>query len=182
MPKQKAICTDILKAAPHLVGAAIDATGLGMNLAEDLGREFGLRESDDGAGLVWMINFSQGWYNENMPPLKVAFEDGTLALAKDPEHVSDLRLVKVIRGIPSIPPEREGEKGKKRHGDFAVALALAHFASRMQWREYAYEPVPTGMEQSGDAGRDFWTADDRDEFNPRDLYRQPLGARIRGGF
>jgi len=63
-----------------------------------------------------------------------------------------------------------------------VALALAHFASRMQWREYAYEPVPTGMEQSGDAGRDFWTADDRDEFNPRDLYRQPLGARIRGGF
>jgi phage FluMu gp28-like protein len=89
--EQKAICTDILHAAPRLVGAAIDATGLGMNLAEDLGREFGLSDGDLSGGLVCMISFSQGWYNENMPPLKVAFEDGTIALAKDAEHVSDLR-------------------------------------------------------------------------------------------
>tara|TARA_R110002020_G_scaffold34066_35_gene103970 strand:- start:6609 stop:8291 length:1683 start_codon:yes stop_codon:yes gene_type:complete len=164
--EQKAICTDILKAAPRLVGAAIDATGLGMNLAEDLGREFGLRESDEGAGLVWMINFSQGWYNENMPPLKVAFEDGTIALAKDAEHVSDLRLVKVIRGIPSIPPEREGEKGKKRHGDFAVALALAHFASRMQWSEFGYraaKPKPSRFEERAAAADDRGFYDRPDE-------------------
>ena len=139
--EQKQIATEILKAAPRLIGAAIDATGMGMNLAEDLGREFGLREELEGAGLVWAVKLSTNWYNENFPPLKTAFEDAAIALARDPEHLADLRLVKVIRGIPSIPAERTGEAGKKRHGDFAVALVLAHFASRMQWHEYGYTPV-----------------------------------------
>lgn len=139
--EQKAIAADIMSAAPKLVGAAVDATGMGMNLAEDLGRQFGLRADEHSAGLVWMISLSSGWYNEHMPPLKVAFEDDMIALSRDAEHLSDLRLVKVIRGVPQVPPEREGAAGKKRHGDFAVALALAHFASRMQWHEYGYMPV-----------------------------------------
>jgi phage FluMu gp28-like protein len=138
--EQKAICRDVMKAA-RLVGAAIDATGMGMNLAEDLGREFGIREEESGAGLVWMIALSTAWYNEHMPPLKAAFEEDTIALARDALHVVDLRLVKVIRGVPSIPAEREGAAGAKRHGDFAVALALAHFASRMDWREFSYTPA-----------------------------------------
>lgn len=140
--EQKAIAELILRNAPGLVGAAIDATGIGANLAEDLGRVFGLRTDEESGGLVWEIKLSQTWYNENFPPLKVAFEDGAIALTKDAEHSIDLRLVKVIRGIPSIPPERVGEAGAKRHGDFAVALGLAHFASRMQWAEYDYQAVP----------------------------------------
>ncbi|QDY99074.1 hypothetical protein FQ775_01075 [Nitratireductor mangrovi] len=139
--EQRAICIDVLKAAPNLVGAAVDATGMGMNLAEDLGRAFGIREEEEGAGLVWMITLGPNWYNEHMPPLKAAFEDDTIALARDAHHVVDLRLVKIIRGIPAIPPEREGEAGKKRHGDFAVALALAYFASRMLWVEFGYQAV-----------------------------------------
>ena len=139
--EQKAIARDIMKAAPRLVGAAIDATGMGMNLAEDLGREFGIRDDEHPGGLVWQVKLSVNWYNENMPPLKAAFEDGAIALTRDAEHVVDLRLVKIIRGVPMIPPERVGEAGKKRHGDFAVALALAYFASRMQWHEYGYQPV-----------------------------------------
>lgn len=139
--EQKAVARLIMKAVPRLVGAAVDATGMGMNLAEDLGREFGLREEEGGAGLVWAVKLSATWYNENMPPLHAAFTDDAIALTKDAEHAVDLRLVKVIRGIPSIPPERVGEAGKKRHGDYAVALALAYFASRMQWREYAYRPA-----------------------------------------
>lgn len=75
-----------------------------------------------------------------MPPLKLAFEDdNSIALVKDENHLSDLRLVKIIRGIPTVPPVRTGETGKKRHGDFAIALALAYFASRMQWYAYGYE-------------------------------------------
>lgn len=178
--EQKAIASDILNAAPRLVGAAIDATGMGMNLAEDLGRQFGLREAADGPGLVWMITLNPGWYNENMPPLKVAFEDGTILLVRDAEHLSDLRLVKIIRGIPQVPAEREGVAGKKRHGDFAVALALAHFASRQQWHEYDYTPVSTGVQRPSNPG--FETApDDRFEIATRNPYRAPLGARIRGG-
>lgn len=139
--EQKAIAADIIGAAPKLVGVAIDATGMGMNLAEDLGRQFGIRTEDSTSGLVWMISLNTGWYNTNMPPLKVAFEDDMIALARDAEHASDLRLVKLIRGVPQIPAEREGAAAKKRHGDFAVALALAHFASRMQWHEYGYMPI-----------------------------------------
>jgi phage FluMu gp28-like protein len=139
--EQKRIAGLVLEGAPRMIGAAIDATGMGMNLAEDLGRAFGLREEEDGAGLVWAVKLSPAWYNEHFPPLKTAFEDDMIELARDAEHLSDLRLVKIIRGIPRIPDQREGETGKKRHGDFAVALGLAHFASRMQWHEYGYEPV-----------------------------------------
>ncbi|RRH98075.1 hypothetical protein EH240_19965 [Mesorhizobium tamadayense] len=140
--EQKAVAELILRNAPHLVGAAVDATGTGANLAEDLGRAFGLRTDETPGGLVWEIKLSQTWYNENFPPLKTAFEDGAIQLTRDAEHVVDLRLVKIIRGIPSIPPERVGEAGAKRHGDFAVALVLAYFASRMQWHEYGYQPAP----------------------------------------
>lgn len=136
--EQKLIASLILKDAPRLLGAAIDATGMGMNLAEDLGRQFGLREDEESTGLVWAVKLSANWYNEHLPPLKTAFEDDAIALTKDNEHLSDLRLVKIIRGVPQVPAEREGEAGKKRHGDFAVALALAHFASRMRWAEYGY--------------------------------------------
>lgn len=141
--EQKAVLRSIFKAGLRLVGAAIDATGMGMNLAEDLGREFGLHDEEKNkGGLVRMINLSRDWYNLNMPPLRTAFEDGSIALTADREHAVDLRMVKVIRGVPQIPQEREGEAGKKRHGDYAVALALAHFSTRLQWHEYAYQPAP----------------------------------------
>lgn len=140
--EQKQIVKMILQAAPRLVGAAFDATGMGWTVAEDMGRIFGLRESEQGSGLVWAIKFSQDWYRINMPPLKTAFEDNSIAISKNDNHLSDLRLVKVIRGIPLVPPVRVGETGKKRHGDYAIALALAYFASRMQWHEYSYVAVP----------------------------------------
>lgn len=158
--EQKEIATLILKASPRLCGAAVDATGVGMNLAEDLGRTFGLRTEETPGGLVWSVTLSQNWYNENFPPLKTAFEDANIALTRDADHSVDLRLVKIIRGIPSIPPERVGTAGAKRHGDFAVALVLAYFASRMQWHEYGYHPVTLPMNRfderpsDGDGWRD----------------------------
>ncbi|PTW61417.1 phage FluMu gp28-like protein [Breoghania corrubedonensis] len=147
--EQKLIVRTVLKHVRHrCVGAAFDATGMGWTVAEDMGREFGLREKDDDAGLVWAVKFSQDWYRLNMPPLKTAFEDNAITITADADHLSDLRAVKLVRGIPRVPETRETEKGdgskkgKKRHGDYAVALALAHFASRMQWHEYAYTPAP----------------------------------------
>ncbi|WP_142627832.1 hypothetical protein [Rhizobium sp. P007] len=140
--EQKQIVKMILRAAPRLIGAAFDATGMGWTVAEDMGRIFGLRETAESSGLVWPIKFSQDWYRINMPPLKTAFEDNSIAISKNDNHLADLRLVKVIRGIPMVPPVRVGETGKKRHGDYTIALALAYFASRMQWHEYGYLPVP----------------------------------------
>lgn len=168
--EQKAIARAIIKATPRLVGAAVDATGMGMNLAEDLGREFGFYIPNEDPtkvvyGLVWQVKLSTGWYNEHMPPVKVAFEDGAISLVRDVEHLADLRLVKLIRGIPSIPDERANVAGKKRHGDFAVALALAYAASRLQWHEYGYTPVPRATskydEAEASAGGMRMTADER---------------------
>lgn len=179
--EQKAIAELILRNAPHLVGAAIDATGMGANLAEDLGRAFGLHTDKTPGGLVWEIKLSSQWYNENFPPLKTAFEDGAIQLTKDAEHVVDLRLVKIIRGIPSIPPERVGEAGAKRHGDFAVALALAYFASRMQWHEYDYKPATPAKsrfeERAGSDQGGGW----RDRPNDRERPFRMASARRKPG-
>ena len=176
--EQKELAELMLRNTPRLVGAAIDATGVGMNLAEDLGRIFGLRTDEQAGGLVWAINLTRNWYNEHLPPLRVAFEDGAILLAADAEHVVDLRLVKMVRGVPVIPDERVGSAGAKRHGDFTVALALAHFASRMQWHEYGYTPVATAaskFDERGPTDEGSWQrADDRSgRFRMASLRRSP---------
>lgn len=172
--EQKSVVRQVLNAVRRrLVGAAFDATGMGWTVAEDMGRLFGLREDhEEGSGLIMAVKFSQEWYRLHMPPLKAAFEDDEIAIIKDNEHLSDLRMVKLIRGIARLPDLREGETGKKRHGDYAIALALAHWASRMRWVEYDYRPVQSG----GGAG---WTASDAD--GARDPFDPPLGTGLRGG-
>lgn len=178
--EQKAVVAMILeRVRARLVGAAFDATGMGWTVAEDMGRIFGFRETEEDAGLVWAIKFSEEWYRLHMPPLKTAFEDDMIALAPDEEHLSDVRVVKLIRGVPRVPPTREGEKGKKRHGDFAIGLALAHFASRMRWVEYGYTPVPRATERT--PGRMNDLPDDGAETGRRGWWNGPLGAGIRGG-
>ena len=138
--EQKQIVRTVLDAVHRrLVAAAFDATGMGWTVAEDMGRLFGFHEAENEAGLIWAIKFSQEWYRVNMPPLKTAFEDDMIAIGPDEDHVSDLRQVKLIRGIPMLPPVREGAPGKKRHGDYAIALALAHFASRQEHVAYGYQ-------------------------------------------
>lgn len=157
----------------RMIGAAFDATGMGWTVAEDAGRKYGFREDPQGAGVVMALKFTEEWYRLEMPPLKSAFEDNSLALIRDVEHVSDLRMVKVIRGIPRVPPLREGETGKKRHGDYAIALALAYWASRMRWTEYSYvSAAAVAAAQGSPVGAD----DDEDGgwFRPR------MGSGLRG--
>ncbi|NCM96139.1 MAG: hypothetical protein GW948_02145 [Rhodobacterales bacterium] len=176
--EQKAIVGDVLGAVrERLVGAAFDATGMGWTVAEDMGRKFGLREGEDSSGLVWAIKFTEDWYRLHMPPLKTAFEDDMIAIAPDADHLADLRVVKLVRGTPRVPATREGEKGRKRHGDYAIALALAHFASRMRWVEYGYRAA--GRPYGEEAGRLLSEPDD-DRVGRGDWWRSPLGAGLRG--
>lgn len=100
----------------------------------------------------------------------MAFEDEALFISKDDEHLTDLRMVKVIRGTPRVPDVRTGQPGKKRHGDFVIALALAYFASRMQWHEYDYTGV--GSQPSDDFNNpDRDAADDNSNFRMGQLRR-----------
>lgn len=161
----------------RLLGAAFDATGMGWIVAEEMGRRFGMREGEDSPGLIWAVKFTEEWYRLNMPPLKAAFEDGMIAIAPDEEHLSDLRAARLVRGTPRVPPLREGVKGKKRHGDYLIALALAHFASRMRAVEYGYRPVTPAATLG--AGEMAETADEADRA-ARGWWRPPLGAGLRG--
>lgn len=174
--EQKAIVADILSAVrDRLVGAAFDATGMGWTVAEDMGRKFGLRENEDDSGLVWAIKFSQDWYRLHMPPLKTAFEDDMIAIGKSDDHLTDLRKVKTIKGIPRVPDLRESDKkGKKRHGDYAIALALAHFASRMRWVEYDYQPVP--RQNQDVAGYTLTEMPESVDHEERSWWETPLGT------
>ena len=181
--EQKEITKLVLdKVKSRLIGAAFDATGMGWTVAEDMGRQFGIRENEEGPGVIDAVKFSETWYRVNMPPLKVAFEDGAIELIKDADHLSDLRAVKAMRGVPRVPEIRTKEKGegknkagKKRHGDFAIALALAHYASRMEWSEFAYRGAGSA-DRSTKRGSPSANRDN----HRRDPYRAPLGAGAAG--
>ena len=119
---------------PRLRAAKLDARGNGQYLAE--------RAQDFwGKNRVEAVMTSQAWYLENMPPFKAGFEDGLIAIPRDDEVASDLRALQVVKGIPKLPEARTGAQGD-RHGDAAIALVMAHAASRAEVPEYGFESVP----------------------------------------
>lgn len=123
--QQEQITFYLLDRLPRFAGGAFDARGNGQYLAEVAMQRYG-------AGRITQVMLSEGWYREHMPPLKAALEDGTLIdLPRDADVLADLRHVRMIRGVPRIPDSRTmGDDKSSRHGDAAVAIALAWYASR----------------------------------------------------
>lgn len=161
----------------RLVGAAFDATGMGWTVAEDMGRRFSFKEDPEGPGLVMAVKFTEDWYRIHMPPLKAAFEDDGITVIADVEHLGDLRAVKLVRGTARVPATREGETNKKRHGDWAICLALAHYASRLRWSEFDYQPAPRPQDAAPDRMAD--RAED-DSSKDRGWWSGPLGSVLKG--
>ncbi|ODT18904.1 MAG: hypothetical protein ABS35_22735 [Kaistia sp. SCN 65-12] len=136
---------------PRLAGGALDAGGNGAALAEAAAQKWGMDR-------IAQIKFSVDWYRENMPKLKETLEAVGMGLPKDADVLGDFRLIKMIDGVARVPASRTTQKGeaaadgkkKKRHGDAAIAAALAHFASLMPIATYAYEAV------SELGGEDYW--------------------------
>lgn len=123
--QQEQIAFYLMDRLPRFTGGAFDARGNGQFLAEVAMQRYG-------ASRIQQVMLSEGWYREHMPPVKAALEDGTLdGLPRDADVLADLRAVQVIKGVPRIPDTRTtGEDKGKRHGDAAVAVALAYYASR----------------------------------------------------
>ncbi|MDK4526191.1 terminase family protein [Kingella kingae] len=123
--QQEQICAYLLVGLPNLLGAALDARGNGQYLAEAMQDQFG-------GECVQAVMLSENWYRSHTAPFKAALEDGTLdGLPRDEDILADLRAFELIKGIPRIPDTRtRGADGNKRHGDTAIALLLAHYASR----------------------------------------------------
>lgn len=163
---------------PRFCGGAMDAGGNGAAQAEYAAQRYG-------PSRIAQIKFSIEWYRENMPKLKDALESRGMSLPGDPDVLGDFKLIKIIDGIARVPKTRTVEKGegaaegktKRRHGDAAIAAALAHFATLMPVMEFDYRPAAP-RERDGERMRS--RSDDYDDDRPDPLARRPLGARLRG--
>jgi phage FluMu gp28-like protein len=130
--QQRQILFYLCDRLPRFRAGALDARGNGQYLAEVAAQRYG-------ASRIAQVMLSTEWYRDNMPPLKAAFEDKTLSgLPKDADILADLRSVRMEKGVAKVPDNARvrGADGRDRHGDFAVAIAMAHYAARVM------EPSP----------------------------------------
>ena len=104
---------------PLFAGGKMDARGNGSALAEKAQQKWGFER-------VEAVMATDNTYLAFMPKLRAGIEDETLLIPKDEATLEDLRMIKLVRGVPKIPDrtaasKADGAKGK-RHGDNAIAL------------------------------------------------------------
>lgn len=139
--QQEQVLNYIVDRLPRMQAGALDARGNGQYLAEQTAYRYG-------AGRIETVMLSQAWYLENMPKLKAAFEDDLISLPRDRDVLDDLRALQVIKGIPRLPEGKTGDN-KNRHGDAAIAIAMAYYASLMDVSPIEFQtigPRATGRE------------------------------------
>lgn len=114
---------------PRLSAGALDSTGNGAYLAEKAVQRWGAHRIEG-------IHLSEGWYRDNMPKVKAAFEDAGFTIPADAGVVDDWRSLEITRGVARVPDKRATEKGEdkdkaggQRHGDAAIAGSLAIYAA-----------------------------------------------------
>ena len=126
-------------------------------------------------GRIQQVMLSADWYRENMPRYKAAFEDGSIELPRDADILAVHRALIMERGIVHVAERRtRGETGKPRHGDSAIAGALAYYASRMKTNEFAY--MPSGDSRNRDALRARSSDDDEQPFQRGGRFGSIIGA------
>lgn len=183
---QEQILQFVVDRLPRFGGGALDATGNGAALAEAMAQRYGTE-------MIEQIKLSEMFYLAHMPKLKAAFQDGTLQdLPRDAAHRDDLRAIKLVRGVPRVPPENtlsagaraaaaEGGGKQRRHGDYAIALFLAVYARSRQVGEIAWTPAPGREARWGDASPDGGsTLRLRADIDEDDL--AAIGVRRKGGW
>jgi phage FluMu gp28-like protein len=132
--QQEQVLFYIVDRMPRLLGGAMDARGNGQYLAETARQRYGAR--------IAQVMLSTEWYREQMPRFKAAFEDGTIAIPRDADILLDHRAIAVERGVAMVGERRmRGSDRKSRHGDSAIAAALAYFASRQDVGEINYRSI-----------------------------------------
>lgn len=109
---------------PRFSGGAHDARGNGQFLAEVAMQRYG-------SSMVHQVMLTREWYRDNMPKMKAAFEDDEITIPKDADVLADMRTIVVDKGVPKVPDtgRTKGKDGGQRHGDAAISIALAWFAS-----------------------------------------------------
>src|SRR5262249_21245408 len=120
--QQEQVLFYIADRLPRLSGGAMDARGNGQYLAETARQRYGAR--------IAQVMLSLEWYREQMPRFKAAFEDGTITIPRDADVLLDHRAIAIEHGVAQVSDRRvRGSDNKLRHGDSAIAAALAFYAS-----------------------------------------------------
>jgi len=138
--QQKQILFYIIDRLPRFSHGAMDARGNGQYLAEVAMQRYG-------ANRIEQVMLTVGWYRDNMPKYKTRFEDKTMLIPKDADILADNRAIKVNKGVAQIPDNArtKGVDGKQRHGDGAIAGALAVYATTLDpYQAPEYETVTAG--------------------------------------
>ncbi len=107
---------------PRCTGIALDARGNGQYLAEVTRQRYG-------AEMVAEVMLTEGWYREHMPRLRAGLEDDTFSLPRDSEVIDDFHSLEVVKGVARPPDRARKAPSGQRHGDAAVAAAMAQYAS-----------------------------------------------------
>ena len=127
--QQEQILGFIVSRLPRFKSGVMDAGGNGAALAEHMADAFGSTK-------IEQLKLSEQFYVEQMPRFRAALQDATLTdLPRDREIRDDLRALRVINGVPKLPAGKtqKGDGPKlSRHGDAAISLFLAEYASRRE--------------------------------------------------
>jgi len=75
---------------------------------------------------VWhgVVVLNEAWYRETMPKLKARNKDKTFVLPKQAKILSDLRLLRVVKGMARVPEQGTTDKTGSRHEDSDIAFAM----------------------------------------------------------
>ena len=149
--QQEQVLNYIADRLPRFNCGALDARGNGQYLAEQTAYRYG-------ADRIHCVMLSQTWYRDNMPKMKALFEDDQIRIPKHADVLADLRAIQVIKGIPKIPDVKTGAD-KDRHGDAAIAIAMAVFASFQEGYEIDFTPVPKTPLGGDPSDADDWDDD-----------------------
>lgn len=136
--QQEQILWHIIDNIKKLRRAKMDATGNGATLAEYTADKYGRHVIDE-------VMISETWYRENMVKFQKAFEDQELDLPKDADIKNDIRALQLINGViklPSLRTQDTKNKEFKRHGDAAIAIALAYLATLEDIAPIEYTAAP----------------------------------------
>ena len=141
---------------PRRDGIKLDARGNGQFLAEQAKYRYGEEVEE--------VMLSTGYYRENMPRFKSAFEDDEIRIPKNEDIINDFSAIQIIRGVPSIDDKRtQGANGAKRHGDSAIAIFLGFLASKADITKYELHTI--GHDDDSPERRFFGTAEENAHFD-----------------
>ncbi|ELX8353272.1 TPA: hypothetical protein OUE79_000787 [Acinetobacter baumannii] len=136
---QQKILWYMLDRLPRFGGIAMDATGNGETIAENTAEKYG-------AHMVHQIKLSRAWYGLWTPKLVTAFEEDMVDLPIDADLKNDCSAIEEVDGIYMVSKARAKDiKDPElyRHGDGAVAMILAWYASLHLSNAIEFIPLPS---------------------------------------